>query len=158
MKKILSILVFQLILAIIAAILMSQMSWWGRIGISLFHKDYEILKEPIKTAPIIFGVQGTLVLILHVAHAFTKRKISRIICVLILILSIIALIYTIYDFRETFSYRILKAKFHYGFYLIWIGIMISSIYYFFLPKRKSLNSVKEADVMHFDESKEVESE
>ena len=64
MKKLMNILIFQLLLSIISAILLSQMSWLGRIGISLLYKEYVILKEPTRTTPIIFGIQFLVILIL----------------------------------------------------------------------------------------------
>lgn len=146
MKKILNILIFQFLLSIISALLLSQMSWLGRVGISLFQKDYAILKDPIQSAPTIFGIQFLVIVILHLFYVYSKRKLAKWICVLIFLLAILGLLYTIYDFRETFSHRILKAKFHYGFYLIWIGMMISSVYYFILPKKSVLNIVEETNL------------
>lgn len=142
MKKLMNILIFQLLLSIISAILLSQMSWLGRIGISLLYKEYVILKEPTRTTPIIFGIQFLVILILHLFYVLSQRKTSRIICILIFILAGLGLAYTIHDFSQTFSHRILKSKFHFGGYLIWIGMMISSVYYFFQSNRKTELKIK----------------
>lgn len=146
MKKLLYIAVIQLLLAIISAMLLAQMSLLGKLGIALFYKNYSILKSPILSGAIIFGVQFLIVLILHLFYLMGNRKLLRTICLLFLLVAILGLSYTIYDFRTEFSHRILKSKFHYGGYLVWIGIMLSTIYYFFVPKRAQTEEVNREEL------------
>lgn len=136
MRTFFNISFIQLLLAVISALLMAQMSWVGKMGISLFYKDYAILKDPISSGVSIFVAQMVVIIILHLLYILTGRKALRIACIFFFLLAAIGLAYTINDFRQELSHRMLKYKFHYGFYLIWGGMMLSTLYYFFLPQRK----------------------
>jgi len=140
MKKVLNIAIFQLLLSIISAMLLAQMSWIGRLGISIFYNDYAILKSPVQTGGIIFTLQLLVILILHWAFLVGSRRILQRFCVIVFLLASVGLAYTAYDFNQSFSHRILKSKFHFGGYLVWIGFMMTSIFYYFQPKRKELSS------------------
>ena len=141
MKKFLNITLIQFLLSVISAMLLSQMSWIGKMGITFFYKSYEILKSPLKTGAAIFLMQLLIILILHLFNATASRKVNRIVCVFIFILAVLGLAYTVYDFNQEFSHRILKSKFHYGGYLIWVAVMFTSLYYFFQPGKKHLAKV-----------------
>lgn len=136
MRTFLNIAFIQLLLSTISALLLAQMSWIGKLGISLFNKSYTFLKSPLESGAYIFTSQLFIILILHIVYRTLDKKIRQWICFIIFLLAFIGLGYTTYDFNEEFSHRILKTKFHFGAYLIWIGYMLTAIYYFLLPRRK----------------------
>ncbi|MGI9526526.1 MAG: hypothetical protein ACR2MS_05395 [Weeksellaceae bacterium] len=131
MKNIASLILFQLLLSVISAFLLSEMSFFGKMGISLFYKEYSILKNPFLTGIIIFCIQVFIIAVLQFVHAQTNRRTKNFTATLILIFALAGLYFTYLDFTEEFSHRILKSKFHFGGYLIWIGIMTSCIFYLF---------------------------
>ena len=136
MRTFLNIAFIQLLLSAISALLLAQMSWMGKLGISLFNKNYAFLKSPFQSGAYIFATQLILILILHIIYRTFNKGIRQWICFAIFILGVIGLVYTIYDFNQEFSHKILKTKFHFGAYLIWIGYMLTATYYFLLPHRK----------------------
>ena len=142
MKTLFYLSLFQLILSAIAAWLISKMSFFGKLGIGLFYSEYKILKSPVETGIVIFGIQIALLLLLFILNRFTTKKITTTIAIIILLMAAAGLGYTIYDFTYEFSHRILKTKFHIGFYLIWIGMMVSSVVYLLKPGRNMLTETR----------------
>lgn len=140
MKTLLYLGIFQAFLSAVSAWLMAQMSFIGKLGIGLFYSEYKILKSPVETGLTIFGVQMVVVALLFLLYNFASKKITNIFAGIILVLAVLGLGYTIYDFTYEFSHKILKTKFHIGFYLIWFGIIITCIIYLIKPKRILLNS------------------
>ncbi len=136
MKTFLNIAFIQLLLSAISALLLAQMSWIGKLGISLFYKSYAVLKSPWQSGAYIFASQLIVIIILHIVYRTLHKKTRQWICFIIFLLAFLGLGYTIHDFNQEFSHRILKTKFHFGGYLIWIGYMMTAIYYFLLPRRR----------------------
>lgn len=138
MKRFWIIFIIQLCISLISAHLITQMSWLGRIGISLFYTEYAILKSFWKVALILFSVQTLLLIILHTLYSFKKILALKIVSGIISISSLLGLAYAVYDFSETFSHRILKEKFHMGVYVFLVSIFCLSLFYFFLKERKEV--------------------
>lgn len=140
MRTLLYLSAFQAILSAVAEYLISKMSFFGKMGISLFYKEYKILKSPVETGLAIFFVEMAVVVLLFVFWRFVSKRSTNILAMVLLLIAVIGLAYTIYDFTYEFSHKILKSKFHIGFYLIWIGIMISCIVYMIKPARFKTSS------------------
>lgn len=140
MRTLLYLSAFQAILSAVAAYLISKMSFFGKMGISLFYKEYKILKSPVETGLAIFFVEMAVVVLLFVFWRFVSKRSTNILAMVLLLISVIGLAYTIYDFTYEFSHKILKSKFHIGFYLIWIGIMISCVVYMIKQTRLKTSS------------------
>lgn len=140
MRTLLYLSAFQAILSAVAAYLISKMSFFGKMGISLFYKEYKILRSPVETGLAIFFVEMAVVVLLFVFWRFVSKRSTNILAMVLLLISVIGLAYTIYDFTYEFSHKILKSKFHIGFYLIWIGIMISCIVYMIKQTRLKTSS------------------
>ncbi|MDO5655156.1 MAG: hypothetical protein Q4G27_03335 [Flavobacteriaceae bacterium] len=141
MRTLVFLAFFQMILSAISAWLISQMSFIGKLGIGLFYKEYKILKSPIETGILIFALQMFVVILLFICWRFISNKATRIVSLLVIFLACIGLAYTIHDFTYEFSHRILKSKFHTGFYLIWAGMIISALIYLFIPARIKQHSI-----------------
>ena len=139
MGKNITILVFiQLSLAIISAVLISKMSFLGRVGISLMYKQYTVFKTPWKTALIIFGIQVALIIILALFKYFSSRPIANMVTVVLLIIGVIGAYYTYIDFTRT-SHKHMKFYFHLGGYMFWFNWIFSCLFFFCLKgKRKAL--------------------
>lgn len=139
MKTLFILAIFHLILSAVAAYLISKMSFIGKIGIGLFYKEYAILKSPVETGIVIFTIEMAIVLLLFLVYKIAPKKITNIFATIVMLLTIIGLGFTIYDFTYEFSHKILKTKFHVGFYLVWIGMMVSSLVFLLKPKHYKLN-------------------
>ncbi len=130
--------IFISILAIMSAItgyMMSSMSWVGRIGMSVFYKEYSFLKVWWKGAILVFAVW----LIIFIAHSIVKKRVSKASALagnlVSLIIAIGGLYFTYSDFRNDFSHGLMGEPFHIGFYLFWLGWI--SISLFFLAEKSS---------------------
>ncbi len=120
MKAVRFIILLQAVLALLSGYLISKMSLIGRIGINLMYGEYAIFKSWWQTALLFFGIQ---LLLLGTQFFVKKRRGNKLAFRLSLALLVIALIglYVSYnDFQHTFSHKLLKEKFHLGFYLFWI--------------------------------------
>lgn len=130
--------VFIFILAIMSAVsgyMMSSMSWIGRIGMTMFHKEYSFLKVWWQGALLVFGIW----LIIFAGHSIVKKRVSKASALaanlISLIMAIGGLYFTYSDFRNDFSHGIMGEPFHVGFYLFWLGWIGISL--FFLAQKSS---------------------
>jgi len=47
----------------------------------------------------------------------------------LLVAGVLGLVITYYDFQHTYSHRLLKERFHLGFYLFWLGWMGTCVFF-----------------------------
>ncbi|WP_430614532.1 cytochrome d ubiquinol oxidase subunit II [Flavobacterium sp. JP2137] len=137
MKNFSILALIQAVLALICGILMSKMSFIGRMGINFLHRDYAIFKTWWKTALLIFAIQLTLLLLLSLIRYFTPAKTAKSLFVFLLLLGFAGAYLTYVDFTTT-SHKMMKGSFHSGGYLFWLGWTISSLYFLFWNKKKRL--------------------
>ncbi len=133
MKRLSLLVLFEIIISLIAGILMSQMSWIGRMGINFIRTEYKIFKSWWKTALAILAIQLVLILLQWIIKRTCKLSTSRIIFLFFLLVGIAGLGYTFYDFSSVYEHRIMKEKFHLGGYLFWIGWIASNLYFLVTP-------------------------
>ena len=129
------LILFQAVLMLLAGWLISNISWIGRVGINLMYKEYSIFKSWWKTALLLFAIQMVLLLLQNIIRKKYSRPVANIASIVLLIAALAGLAATYNDFQHTFSHRILKEKFHLGFYLFWIGWISTCLYYLFSPGR-----------------------
>lgn len=133
------IFLLQAALSLVSGFLISKMSWIGRIGVTWFMPQYKVFKSWWQTAIILFMVQ----VIVLVIQWLVKRKASArttFFTVLAFILIGIAGLYLTYnDFQSTFTHKLMKEKFHLGFYLFWLTWVIGSLYILTLKKKTADN-------------------
>ncbi len=134
-----SFLLFAVLIAlsVLSGVLMSDSSWIGKVGISLMHREYNLTKIWWQGATAVFIVD----LLFYFLHSFIYNKLPVIIARMahfVLALSAAAGLYLTWDdFHTTLSHRLLGWRFHYGFYVVWIGWMVIAIS--FLLKKKKQN-------------------
>lgn len=137
MKKNTGIILFILSTSIISGYLMSKASIIGKIGMSLFYREYNFLKTWWKGALLI----SALLIMLYIIQEIVLRKYppvkARTIYIIACVLSVIGLYFTYNDFRHTLSHRLLGERFHLGVYLFWLGWLGISIFYLISIKSKA---------------------
>lgn len=129
MKKFWLLVLSMLVLSLISGYLISKMSFIGKVGINFFYREYAIFKVWWQTAALFFGIQFTLILLQTLAK-------TKWISWIVLILAVAGLVITFIDFNNEFSHKILREKFHVGFYLFFIATIMHSIYFLLSDSRK----------------------
>ncbi len=138
LKPIAILLLFQLLFSCLQAYLITKISWIGRIGIHFFYKEYKILRSGWKTAALFFGIQLFIILLLWFIQKKFAARISYMVGGVFILLALAGLLYTYNDFQHTYTHRLLKERFHLGFYLFWSGWIISCLYFMITTGIKSL--------------------
>jgi hypothetical protein len=127
MKRTLTITALLAMLSAIAGILLSNASFVGRTGITLFFREYGFLKVWWQAALAVFSVWMALLLVHRLVQQLLCENISRTLHVAALMVAGTGLYFTYYDFRHALSHRLLGQSFHLGGYLFWIGWMLISL-------------------------------
>lgn len=135
-KKIPVMILCQLLFTWLQVMLISKISLIGKIGIAVAYKEYRFLRSFWKTYFLLAGVQLLVIGVLAYTHRTQTRKKHSVACGIIFLLAVLGLLYTYNDFVHTYSHRLLKERFHLGFYLFWIGMMASSVFFLLLPKKQ----------------------
>lgn len=138
------LILFQALLMLLAGWLISKMSWIGRTGINLMYKEYSIFKSWWKTALLLFVIQLVLLFLQDVIRKKYSRPIANIASIVLLVTALGGLFATYSDFNNNFSHRLLKEKFHLGFYLFWLGWISTCLYYIFSTGRSDA-SIRQAN-------------
>ena len=129
MKNFSIICLIQAIISIISSILISKMSFIGKIGVSTFYSQYAVFKTWWKTAFILFIIEFLLLLFLKIFKEKVSITFARILAFLLIIIGSIGAYLTYIDFTTT-SHKMMRFSFHLGFYLFWVGWFISCFYFF----------------------------
>ncbi len=138
MKRTILFLLFLAGLAIASGYLMSQMSWIGRLGINLVHKEYKFLKYWWQGAAVVYGVLLLLFVIQSVVHRAAHIAVARIIHFLFLVGAAGGFYLTQQDFSDDFSHHLLKQRFHIGAYLFWVGWACICVFFLFTAGKRKL--------------------
>lgn len=132
-------------LATLSGVLMSKMSWIGRLGISLVHREYSFLKVWWQGALVVFGVYLVLLLLHQIVDSLLGKPIAKFFHALFLLAAIAGLYATYTDFASDFTHKILKEHFHLGAYMFWVGWITVALFYLF--KRTATTEInKKAEV------------
>ncbi|NDC43364.1 MAG: hypothetical protein EBZ77_17745 [Chitinophagia bacterium] len=106
MKKNFLFLIVLALLSVISGVLMSEMSWIGRVGINLIHKEYKFMKVWWQGALVVY----TALLVLFIIHAIVQRTFASGLAKTIhalLLLAAAGLMYLAYtDFSDDFSHKL----------------------------------------------------
>ena len=111
-------------LAALCGYLLSQPSFAGRAGITLFYRQYRFLKTGWQGGLLILIIYFLLYGLLYWAKRKQSAKTFRILAVILLITGLAGLYFTYLDFTGNFSHRILGSRFHWGGYLFWAGWLL----------------------------------
>lgn len=123
------LVICQAILCCIAAYLVSKISFIGKAGIALFYKEYRFLRSGWKVFLLFFIIQLVVILVMYFVKKRLPAKIAAYTATGLLVIAIAGLWATYHDFQNTFSHRLLKERFHLGFYLFWLGWIGSCVFF-----------------------------
>lgn len=136
------LILIQAIISLISGILLSKMSVIGKIGVSTVYTEYGFLKHWYKGFAAVFIIQLLLIAILWIVKRITTYKNFSIVNLALIILGLLGLFYTYYDFTST-SHKYMNSQFHTGGYLFWAGWFVTCLYFFFArvkPKPKPIDT------------------
>lgn len=145
MKNQINLILLQAVSSVISGVLVSKMSWIGKVGIGLIYNDYAVLKTWWKSAILFFATQLVLIFILNLIRWIAGINSQKIGSIVFLFLSIVGLYYTYIDFTTETSHKMLKTSFHSGFYLFWCSTMVSCLYFIFMRKKIKPQSVSKLE-------------
>ena len=134
MKRTIPFLFLLAVLSVISGYLMSMATWIGRVGMTFFYKEYNLLKIWWQGAIAVFIVLMLLFLLHTLLHVKLPIVIARLLHFLMLLIAIAGLFFTYDDFANTLTHHLLGWRFHYGFYLFWIGWMLICLFFLFKKK------------------------
>ncbi|MBS1782582.1 MAG: cytochrome d ubiquinol oxidase subunit II [Bacteroidetes bacterium] len=135
MKRFASLTFFLAILSVIAGYLLSNITWIGQVGISLFYDQYQFLKVWWQAAMVVFGMLLILYLLQSAIDKILTPFSAKLIHIILILGACLGLYFSYQDFRQNLSHRLLGERFHLGVYLFWLGWICISIY--FLLKKKN---------------------
>lgn len=135
MKSLSTVIAIQALLSTIAGVLLSQMSFIGRVGISVMYREYGIFKIWWKTAVLLFAVQLVLTLVLWLVKKLLGRRLAQATLLLFLLFGLVGAYFTYLDFTTT-NHRLMKVNFHAGVYLFWGTWILACVYFMAVPMKK----------------------
>src|SRR5690606_22672865 len=135
MKGLSTVIAIQALLSTISGVLLSQMSFIGKVGISVLYRDYGIFKIWWKTAVLLFAIQLALLLVLWLAKKLLGRRLALAVFLLFLLFGLVGTYFSYLDFTTT-TPRVMKANFHAGIYLFWGTWALACIYFMVVPRSK----------------------
>lgn len=136
MKRAVILIVFLLLLSLLSGYLLSSASWAGKVGISMFYKEYEFLKYWYKGAALCFIIWMFLLGLQALLQSRLRRTTSIFVHLIAIMLALFGRYFSYSDFRQNISHRILGERFHLGAYLFWIGWLIISLYFILQKKQQ----------------------
>nr|WP_314678479.1 hypothetical protein [uncultured Capnocytophaga sp.] len=140
MKRSTSLLLFHALLSVVSGILITQMSLLGRIGIHTMYRQFMVFRSWWKTALLLFAAQCLLLGLLWGVRKMANLSVAKKTAWLLLIVGIAGFGATYWDFSTT-MHKVMKAKFHFGFYLFWIGCWVSCLYFITIKNEKPNNEI-----------------
>ena len=125
------------LLSLLSTYLISKISWIGKVGIATVHKEYRFLRSGWRTFALLFGIQLIVLILLNITEKKYPKRIFNIVASILLIIALLGLAVTFQDFLHTYTHRILKERFHLGFYLFWFGWIGTCIFFFVGSAKRS---------------------
>lgn len=136
MKRLVPVIFFLAALSALAGYLMAGMSFFGRLGVSLFYKQYGFMKVWWQAALVVFGVLMILLITHAVIHRLSSRKSSIWVNVIAILFAISGLVFNFYDFQHDWQHNWAGERFHMGFYLFWVGWIGIGLYFLTMKKQQ----------------------
>lgn len=134
-RKLALLILFQSVFTILQVYLISKISLLGRIGISIAYKEYKFLRSGWKLFLLLMAVQLLIIGLLNYGYKKLVRRTYFKVIGAVVIVAMAGLWATYNDFTHTFSHRLLKEPFHLGFYLFWLGISATCIFFAMQPAK-----------------------
>ena len=136
MKNLSILTLIQALLSLVSGILISKMSFIGKIGVSTFYSQYAVFKTWWKTALILFIVQFVLLLFLQTFRAKVSVGFARLLAVLLTIIGAVGAYLTYIDFTTT-AHKVMKFSFHAGFLSVLDNVVYHLLLFSFIKGSKA---------------------
>ncbi|HEV3325199.1 MAG TPA: hypothetical protein VG052_06320 [Puia sp.] len=137
-RRIYVLLLSQLLLCLLETYLISKISLIGKIGIATVHHEYALLRSFWKTYGLLSLLQVALIITLYILGKRSSKKITNLVSTVLLVVGLLGLLVTFQDFLQTYTHRLLKERFHLGFYIFWLSWMSSCLFFLFSGKTMPL--------------------
>ncbi len=144
MKGLSTVVAIQALLSTISGVLLSQMSFVGKVGISVMYREYGLFKIWWKAALLLFTIQLALLLVLWLVKRLLGRRLAVAAFLLFLLFGLVGAYFTYLDFTTT-NTRMMKGDFHAGVYLFWGTWVLLCIYFMAVPLKKRQRQVPVAE-------------
>ena len=138
MRKLYILIFSQAALCALETWLILKISLIGKIGIALVHREYRVFRSGWKTFGLFFGLQLAVIGVLLLVQKKYSRKILQRIAWILIGAAMVGLVATYLDFMNIYSHRLLKERFHLGFYIFWLS-WIGSCTLFLIHKNERVN-------------------
>src|SRR5579863_1540599 len=135
-RRLLALILSQLLLCWYETYLISRISTIGKIGIATAYHEYHWLCVFWLTYAILTLFQLALILTLYIIGKRSTKKITNLVSTILLVAGGLGLVLTFQDFMHTYSHRLLKERFHLGFYIFWISWMGTCLYFLFSARTR----------------------
>jgi len=135
-RRLLVLALAQILLCWYETYLISKISTIGKIGIATTYHQYHWLRVFWLTYTILTLFQLALILTLHIMSNRAAKKLTNLVSTILFVAGGLGLVLTFQDFMHTYSHRLLKERFHLGFYIFWISWMGTCLYFLFSNRTK----------------------
>ncbi len=136
-RKLAVLIIFHSVFTLLQVYLISKISLLGKIGISIAYKEYKFLRSGWKMYLLLMAVQLLIIGLFNYGYKkFGRRTYFKLIGA-VAIVTLTGLWATYNDFTHTFSHRLLEEPFHLGFYLFWMGLIATCIFFAVQPAKVS---------------------
>jgi hypothetical protein len=135
-RRLLVLALAQLLLCWYETYLISKISTIGKIGIATTYHQYHWLRVFWLTYTILTLFQLALILTLYMMGKYSAKKITNLVSTILFVAGVVGLLLTFQDFMHTYSHRLLKERFHLGFYIFWISWMGTCTFFLFSNRTK----------------------
>jgi hypothetical protein len=135
-RRLLVLVLAQLLLCWYETYLISKISTIGKIGIATSYHEYHWLRVFWLTYTIFTLFQLAVIATLYIMGRRATKKLTNLVSTILLIAGGLGLVLTFQDFMHTYSHRLLKERFHLGFYIFWISWMGTCLYFLFSNRTK----------------------
>jgi hypothetical protein len=135
-RRLFVLITSQLLLCWLETYLISKISLIGKIGIATVYKEYHWLRIFWKTYLILSILQLAVILTLYIVERRSAKKITNLISTTLFVAGLLGLILTFQDFFHDYAHRLLKERFHLGFYIFWFSWMATCAYWLFSNRTK----------------------
>lgn len=133
-RRVFTLLICQLLLCWLETYLISKISLIGKVGIATVHHEYALLRSFWKTFALLSVLQVALIITLYLLGKRSSKKITNLVSTVLLVAGLLGLLVTFQDFLHTYTHRLLKERFHLGFYIFWLSWMCSCLFFLFSNK------------------------
>ncbi len=130
-RRVLVLTLSQFLLCWYDTYLISKISTIGKIGIATTYHQYHWLRVFWLTYTILTVSQLALILTLYIMGKRSTKKMTNLVSTILLVAGGLGLVLTFQDFMHTYSHRLLKERFHLGFYIFWISWIGTCAFFLF---------------------------